>query len=60
MIAPAARNQLFATTLLFVAAALFISAAVQLSRLADGWTTWCIWTAMLGVISFAAAIGPWL
>jgi hypothetical protein len=59
-IAPRVRHQLVVTTLLFGSAALFTTAAVQLSRLADGWTTWCIWLAALGVVAAAAAVGPWL
>lgn len=60
MIAPMVRRQLVTTTLLFAAAAYFGSAALQLSRLADGWTTRGIWLVLLGLIAIAAAVGPWL
>jgi len=60
LVAPVVRLQLIVTTLLFGSAALFTTAAVQLSRLADGWTTWCLWLAALGVVAAAAAVGPWL
>jgi len=60
MIAPAVRNQLIATTLLFAAAALFTAGAMHHSRLANAWTAWGVWTALLGIVSLAAAVGPWL
>ena len=60
MISPTVRNHWVVTMLLFGSTALFAMAGLQLSRLADGWTTWSLWLALLGLIALAAAVGPWL
>jgi hypothetical protein len=60
MMAPLARIQLIATTLLLAASGLFASAALHLTELATAWTTFSVWTAGLGVIAAAGGVGPWL
>ena len=60
MMASLARVQLIATTLLLAASGLFASAALHLTELATAWTAFSVWTAGLGVIAAAAAVGPWL